>query len=793
MGIKRKIFEWSGGHAIIILVITAFLTLVLGFFALRITMDSNIQNLVPADDKVTAILKQHGFEDGTYRTLILAIEGKDKEVFDLEGLQLFEKVINEIETLDSIKESISPFNSISFKKDGSRLVVSTAGLDGKAPRNQAELDDFKKSFTTDPTLAGIVRSEDSTIISAIFYCNQIENAQLFMQSFSPIIEPLREYYAVYATGDYIFTARTEQYMSKDLSILLALSSVCILVFFYIGFRSLRAVILPFISVLIGTIWSVGLMVVFGIRLTMIGIMMPPLVITLGTSYSIHLLNEYYRSMPGKMSDGRWIVLGVRRIAGTILLAAVTTAAGFLSLLTTSLSQTREFGLATAFGIVSCAVLSLFFLPAVLQLLPAPKTRYAALVRKGLLTRFMGGLAEKIYELRFYVLGLLACTAVIFFILNPKMTHQSDYLNYFPKKEQIVKDLMYLSGRLGSYQPVNITLKAPGNQKDYFLQDDILQKVSEFEQQLLSNPSVQRIRSYPSYLKSINFIMNGEAILPVNRGLSMVVSRLFKVFDQQTTDAMAKTFINQDYSEITINCIVRNPKTGLLVNDQAFSDLYTFMNASIEEYLPSEIENEIWCNALIYLNLSTIMNRDQLVSVMISMLSIFLITIGIFRSLRYSFIVLVPLAFGLMMNTIFMVAFGIPRDMITLMVSSVAIGVGVDDAIHFMLQYIKQRKRQKHNVRLALVATLRIAGRPILLTTVSIFAGMMVLTAASFKGIAVFGLLVSVVLVSTMVGTLIFIPALLAVFGTRKDNRYVQDPEQINRLGELKGLIPQGKP
>jgi hypothetical protein len=737
-------------------------------------MDSNIQNLVPEDDKVTEILKQHGFEDGTYRMIILAIEGDGKDVFDLEGLQLFEKVIKEIEALDGIGESISPFNSISFKKDGTRLVVSTSAGDGKAPRTQSELDDFRKSFTTDPTLAGIVRSEDSSIISALFYCDEIESTQLFMQSFNPIIEPLKQHYSVYASGDYVFTARTEAYMSKDLSILLVLSSLCILIFFYLGFRSLRAVVLPFISVLIGTIWSLGLMVIFGIKLTIIGIMMPPLVITLGTSYSIHLLNEYYRSMPEKIGGGRWIVIGVRRIAGTILMAAVTTAAGFLSLLTTSLSQTREFGLASAFGIVSCAVLSLFFLPAVLTLLPAPKKRYAALVRKGLLTQFMGGLADKIYGLRWYVLGILACTTVVFFILNPKMTHQSDYLNYFPKEEPIVKDLIYLTERLGSFQPVNITLKAPDNQKDYFLREDVLQKVSALEEYLLANPSVQRIRSYASYLKSINYIMNGESALPENRGLSMVVSRLFKVFDQQTTDAMAKTFINQDYSEITINCMVRNPKTGLLVNDQAFFDLYTYMNASVEEYLPSEIEHEIWCNALIFLNLSNIMNRDQLLSILLSMVFIFLITLGIFRVFRYSLIVLVPLAFGLMMNTIFMVAFGIPRDMITLMVSSVAIGVGVDDAIHFMLQYIKQRKRQEHNIRLTLVATLRITGRPILLTTVSIFAGMMVLTAASFKGIAVFGLLVSVVLVSTMVGTLVFIPALLAVFGKGKDNRFLEN-------------------
>jgi predicted RND superfamily exporter protein len=95
MGSRQDVFEWSGAHPILIIGITAVLTLVLGFFAAGITMDSNIHDLVPEDDSVKRILEQHGFEDGTYRMLILAIEGDKKEVFDLEGLQSFEEVIGE--------------------------------------------------------------------------------------------------------------------------------------------------------------------------------------------------------------------------------------------------------------------------------------------------------------------------------------------------------------------------------------------------------------------------------------------------------------------------------------------------------------------------------------------------------------------------------------------------------------------------------------------------------------------------------------------------------------------------
>lgn len=760
--LKRfDLFGFSDSHPVLIILIISLITIFLGYFALQVELDSNIQNLVPEDEQVTALLKEHGFEEGTYRMLILAIEAEDRSLYDLEGLQLFEKVIEQVAALEGITESISPFSTISFRREGTRLAVSTPGPEGRAPKDQAELNAFKLAIAADPTLEGIVRSPDSSILAACFYCGPSDDTREFMKQFSSTIEPLKEYYQVYASGDYVFTALTESYMSKDLSVLLILSSLCILLFFYLGFRSPRAVLLPFVSVLIGTVWSLGLMAIFSIKLTIIGIMMPPLVITLGTSYSIHLLNEYYRSLPSGSFEQKWILAGVRRISSTILVAAFTTAAGFLSLLATSLQQSREFGLSSVFGIASSCLLALFFLPAVLKLLDPPEQRFAEAVRGGKLTLFMGRLAVVVHRWRYGILCLFGLCILGFALAGPRMTHQSDYLNYFPRSEPIVQDLVYLTEQLGSFQPVNITLKAPEGTKDYFLRPDVLESVVACEEGLRKLEAVQRIRSFPQYLCSMNTIMTGEQGLPEQRGLLMVTSRLFRVFDQSTTDAMARCFIDQDYSQITLNLLVRNPETGLLVNDQAFSELYEQIGRITSEHLPEEVETQIWCNALVYLNLSRVMNTDQLLSVILSLLAIFFTSLLILKDLRYSLLILVPLLFGLMVNTIFMVLFSIPRDMISLMVSSVAIGVGVDDAIHFMLQYRQQREVHL-DVRRALYATLRVTGRPILLTTISILAGMLVLTAASFGGIAIFGLLVSVTLLSTMVGTLVFLPACLSV-------------------------------
>ena len=122
----------------------------------------------------------------------------------------------------------------------------------------------------------------------------------------------------------------------------------------------------------------------------------------------------------------------------------------------------------------------------------------------------------------------------------------------------------------------------------------------------------------------------------------------------------------------------------------------------------------------------------------------------------------PLVTGIMLNVIFMVLVKIPLDMITIMVSSVAIGVGVDDSIHFLIQFRRQIASGNRDIDTVIGNTLAIAGRPILLTTLSILAGLLILSFAIFKPIVYFGWLVAFTLAAACIGTIIVLPAILSL-------------------------------
>jgi len=180
---------------------------------------------------------------------------------------------------------------------------------------------------------------------------------------------LERHYTVYITGAPVILHTTKTALLGDVPKFLVLSVIVILAILYLSFRSLRSLGLPLIVVGLGTLWAMGTMHLLGFELTVVSIMVPPLVLTLGSAYSIHILNQYYREARVKGEDKAWIAQSVGHINQTILLAALTTIIGFSSLASANLSQIKEFRLATSIGVVYCALLTLFFFPAILRLLP----------------------------------------------------------------------------------------------------------------------------------------------------------------------------------------------------------------------------------------------------------------------------------------------------------------------------------------------------------------------------------------------------------------------------------------
>ncbi len=779
--ILLRLIRFSQRHSVAVIAGTFLITAVMGYFALGARINADVLGLVPKDARAARLFEE--YSQGQAKTDWLVVAVKSENPFTAGRLAAFSEAIRRIEALPNVLRSINPFNLITFEQDGRQLQVVPMAAGGRPPQTGEEIAAFRQRLSRDPFAHRFVISDDGKMLSAFFPLEEVPtDPGEIMRPLAGILDDLKGQLETYVTGPLPFEHIARRYLGEDLPRLLALAALVILVVYYIGFRSLRAVLLPFLVVIFGTVWTLGLMTLCGFTLSLISIMTPPLVLTLGSSYSIHVLNQYYREAKPELTGASWIGNAVLNINQTIVLASLTTIAGFISLLATTLRQSREFGVATSFGIAACALLALFFFPAALTHLKPPSAVQSRRILEGPVARLMESLSRFVLRSRVPIILSVVLVGAAFGLLFPLVKRQSDYMTYFPDREPVVQETLAITRDLGGFSTIYLTLSAPQGRKNYFLEPQVLEKVSKLEERIQSNPDIFHLLSFTAYLKALNRTMAGEYGLPETRGLTLLLSRYFKALSRQSqAGGMIGLLANEDFSRLTIAFRFYDSRTKRYLWEDGLRGLLGKVENHIGETLPPEVRWDLWGSSLILLSLSDILNRNWIVSTLISIALIFLINTLSFRAFRYGLFSLVPLAAGIMINFIIMALARIPLDMTTAMFTNLACGVGVDNAIHLIIQFRRQLSLFPDDLEKVLSRTMKIAGRPILLTTASVVVGLLVLTFASFLPVKYFGLLVALALVSTTVGALILLPAILSA-GCRKERELAV--ERVRNGGQV---------
>ena len=761
-----RILEFVNRHSLAVIAVSVLITALCGVSLVNIRVDPDVESLLSEVEKVTGATRGPAGEEVNQNYFVLAAEAADP--FTLDGLAALSKALDAIAELPQMKSGITPFNLVGFTRVGTRLGLQTLSKGGRAPASAADLEAFKQNLLETPSARNFVISNDGTTLVAFFPVEKAENYTRLMNRIEQIIAALEPYYRTHVTGSIPFMKTTESYLSKDLSRLLLLAALVTLVTFYLGFRAVRSALLPLLIVLMGTLWCLGFMSLLGYPLSIMSVVIPPLVLALGSSYSIHVLNQYYRDSREGGPDKRWITAAVAHINRTILLAAVTTVAGLLSLLVVSMKQGRQFALATSVGIVACALLSLFFFPAVLYRLKAPREKQRQQVREGALASIIGRLGGIALRGRYVIVGLLVVLIVLFVFSARKIRYNTDAMTYFPESEQVVQDMRFFTAKVGGFEEINLTLAAPNNEKGYFLNLDTLTMVSRFEDRLRAIPDICYLTSFLQYVKDFNRTMYGTYTVPDSRAPVLLLSRYFRALGSQDQEAGGLgSLANQDFSAITVKLRIYDSARASFIDELGLRELLGKIDAIQAAEIPGEITVTRWGRILRYLSLSNILQRDSLRSNLVAIAAILCITTIAFRSFRFGLFSLVPILTGIILNGLFLVITGIALDMITIMVSSIAMGVGVDNSIHFLIQFRRQAAETRGDLDTVLRNTMMVAGRPIVLTTVSIIAGLLILTLGIFKPIVYFGLLVAFTLMAATLGAVIVLPAVMSVLLKRR--------------------------
>lgn len=698
----------------------------------------------------------------------MAILVHSENLFDPDLLTTIYNTKQLLQSQPDIGPCLSPFDFVTVEKKGTRLaIIPMSPHSSDLPWTEQEVQVLKTRMLNDDIARNYLYSEDGKTV-LIYYQMQGGLSSGRLDELVSYLDPIKERADVHVIGGGFINDRVMHYLNKDLFTLLILCFVIILITCYFSFRSIRAVFMPFSVAILGIIWVLGTMVKLHYSLSLITILTPCLVLVLGSSYSIHMISEYYAAHTKGQSDKTHIYQAEAKIAKTIIFACLTTIVGFLSMLLSDSPAFREFGLTVSIGILYCVILSLTYLPAVLSFTPAPKQRQMTIYKQGLLTksvRMLSGMIPK-YWYVFLLIVLLIFGGFLF--VKDRIDFNSNYMSYFPQEDTLVQDSVFFARTLGGTDPYYFTINAPNNEKNFFLQPENLQKVYIFEETVLQDcKDIVQILSLSQYVSFLNKVYNGENGIPDSPALINLLSRTLRLVNAQLGANVLEILMNDDASQITLS--MRN-------FDSAEQDLQTNASAKrIEEtldayryLLPEGTSSRIWCFASDNLHGSELLMHDQNVSTWLSFIFVFVLVVIAFRSFKLGICSLIPILVGVMGNYIFMWVFNISFDIVTIGFSSITIGVGIDDAIHFILRYRNNEKFNKDmKIEQLLSKTIEETGRPIILTTISIVSGMLMLLFASYTPIQYFGLLMSFALIVTTLSTLFVLPSALILLDKAK--------------------------
>lgn len=784
----NRFLNFIGRHAKGVIVVVAVLTLIMLGLASRIVLNADYNEFLPWGDDTdyyqggvsgqSVTLSRSSGNDSAEKaepapaektpqdadaepaatdSYTVYVEGED--IYTVEKLNLISSVIKTLEETDEMRESSSALDFITFEKIGSRLGTVPVSPDTDGVWTEEEAPILHDRIMNDPIMPSFLVSIDKHGLVFSFPMTHVSKERL--EEFGQMVQPLRDAgLKVVIHGGAVLNQRVFDYLQLDLVRLVILCLIVILIVFFLCFRTKRSVLIPMSLSIISLIWTFGTMVLLGMDINLLNIITPCMVITLGSAYSIHVLNEYFAGLAeyGHVDP----IESTKRISKTIVLACITDIGGFLCLCISDTQGLVEFGISVSIGVTYCAILACTYLPALMILLPEPKKSKVQAYKDNFFGKFIGALARTVSKFWPVFIIVLIAVVIAFAFIRDDIPINSNYMSYFPEDDPFWNDSMYLSSKMQSSNPFEVTITAPeGSPDGYFLKSENLTKVWQFEEAIKESPDITQIISFPSYVSFANRTMTGEEGIPASNGLLNLLSRYVMMMRDVVGD-LASRLISDDGNSITLT--IQNW-------DSVDKDLMTIASGErvyekiVEELelLPEGTEVAVHGYPIISIKFSERLMNDMNISTVLSFAIVFIIGLITFRSLRSTILILIPVMSGIMINYIFMYILDIPFDIVTVCFSSAVIGTGCDYAIHYMLRL--RRNMLKHNelmMRPLIEKTLMETGRPIFLSTASIVAGMMMLTFASYTPIRYFGMLMSISLVSCMVSTLIFMPPVAIV-------------------------------
>ncbi len=557
-----------------IILITAGFTVFFLFGIPKLRVESDFVKYLPSSDPAVKLFNEvsKNFKGNSIAMVIVHSD----DVFSHSTLSKIDTLTRAYKGIEGVSYVMSLTDIMDIKKTEDGLEVGKLIEKGQIPTSPDSLKKLKDYVLSKERFKGQIVSEDGKYAAILIRIQDGADRERIAKEIREITEKKKGGYRIYYGGLPLDMLFIDELIRGEMGRLTPITFLILLLVLYLGFRSIWGVILPLGNVLIAVIWVLGAMGWTGRPLSMVSDAVPTILLAVGSAYGIHLLNRFFEEVREGRERKSVVKDTLKGVGIPILMAGVTTLVGFLSILSSSLTHLRDFGIFSSLGILFALCGSLLFIPVILLYLPIRTKDRKKGIRERITSTFLENLSQRIYRGKVYIVLFFAILAAISLVFLPRLTRRVNWLEYFEKGNPIRKAWQVIDEKFGGSEQVQLLLKSD-NIKD----PAILKVLSDLKVELEAIPYVSHPQSIADLICEMNDLINGTyTVPPTKEGVSnlwvmiegqdildLMITKDRKEALIQGNLATEETHIERMITRKADSIVKRIPKKILYVNEE----------------------------------------------------------------------------------------------------------------------------------------------------------------------------------------------------------------------------------
>lgn len=722
-----------------------------GLFHLKFSFD--FEQFFPQDDPDLEFFREfiEDFEtDDNF--LIIAVE-REEGVFEQDFLKDFHDLTLQVKRLPHAQQSQSLTKfEYPIKTPFGITTVPAIHID-KPEKYEAD----KARILQDERFVFNLISEDATALSIFVKTDE----EMLLEESQAIMAGLDSLMATYTFEDYHVLGRayfTEELVEMQIREILVSGFFSIFlvgfIMFYI-FRRIRGIIIALSSVGIGMLIFMGLLGLTGRELSVMSALYPVLMVIVGTSDVIHIMSKYIDELRKGVSRTEAINTTIREIGMATLLTSVTTAVGFLSLVTSRVEPIRDFGINSAIGVFVAYLTVVFFTTSLISMYDTDQ-----LMKIGRGQQFWEKSMNwwynftKKYPVRIAIGGALVLGLSLYGI--SKVTTNYTIIHNMPTGKKITSDFLYFEKKFTGFRPLEfaVTVKEGYKATDF----EVIKEIEKVENHLRENyPFIRAITSVTTLYKSINQAFNSGRVDAYEMPKNETQFKRYQRFADKIPESSGglAVLVSKDGKKARITSRI------LDLGAENISDAGDKIDAWIVENTKLIEVTRTGTGVIVDKN-AVYVRESLLYGLGMAILIVSFMMVLLFKDLRMLIISLIPNIFPLLMAGALLGFVGVELEAGVSIVFAVIFGIAVDDTIHFLSKFKLARDKGK-TIDEALHITFVETGKAIVLTTLILFFGFLIMLFSIHPPSVIVGLLISLTLFTALIADLMLIPVLIRWF------------------------------